>query len=133
MADLTIGEVARRTGVAATTLRYYEQVGLLSAARRFGGQRRYDASALTRIEVIRLCKVAGFRLDEIAVLFADTGPGRLASRELGAAKLIEIDAQIDALRRAREVVEWGMRCTCPSLDDCTCGIHAPVDQCETMA
>jgi MerR family transcriptional regulator, redox-sensitive transcriptional activator SoxR len=120
---LTIGEVARQAGVAATTLRYYEQIGLLPPPDRRGGQRRYDDSVLARLEVIRLCKSAGFALEEIQLLFADEAPGRPASRALAEAKLAEIDAQLESLARARAVIEWGMRCTCPSIDSCTCGIH----------
>ncbi|ORA83586.1 MerR family transcriptional regulator [Mycolicibacter kumamotonensis] len=122
---LTIGEVARRSGVAATTLRYYEQVGLVAPPARVGGQRRYDDSVLARLEIIGLCKSAGFALDEIRLLFADDVPGRPASRALAQAKLAEIDAQLESLSRARAVIEWGMRCTCPSIDACTCGIHPP--------
>jgi DNA-binding transcriptional MerR regulator len=120
---LTIGAVAREAGVAATTLRYYEQIGLVPPAARIGGQRRYDESVLARLEVIRLCKSAGFALEEIQLLFADDAPGRPTSRALAEAKLAEIDAQMQSLARAREVIEWGMRCTCPSIDACTCGIH----------
>ncbi|WP_237572937.1 MerR family transcriptional regulator [Mycolicibacterium lacusdiani] len=123
MPGLTIGEVARTAGVAATTLRYYERVGLLPAPTRVGGQRRYDDAVLARLEVIRLCKAAGFTLEEIQILFADDAPGRPASRALAASKLADIDARIAELARAREIVEWGMACTCPSIDDCTCGIH----------
>lgn len=104
---LTIGEVARRSGVAATTLRYYEQIGLLPAPTRLGGQRRYDEAVLSRLEVIALCKTAGFALDEIQRLFADDAPGRPASRALARAKLAQIDAQLDSLTRARAVIEWG--------------------------
>lgn len=123
--SLTIGEVARRSGVAATTLRYYEQVGLLAAPRRVGGQRRYDEAMLARLEIIGLCKSAGFTLAEIQLLFGDDAPGRPASRALAQAKLAEIDAQLESLARAREVIEWGMRCTCPSIDACSCGVHPP--------
>jgi DNA-binding transcriptional MerR regulator len=123
MLGSTIGEVARKAGVAATTLRYYERVGLLPAPTRVGGQRRYDDAVLARLEVIRLCKAAGFTLEEIALLFADDAPGRPASRALAASKLADIDARIAELGRAREIVEWGMACTCPSIDVCTCGIH----------
>lgn len=123
---LTIGEVARQAGVAATTLRYYEQIGLVPPPRRLGGQRRYDESVRARLEVIRLCKSAGFTLEEIHLLFADDVPGRPASRALAEAKLAEIDAQMESLARARAVIEWGMRCTCPSIDACTCGIHTAV-------
>lgn len=120
---LTIGEVAREAGVAPTTLRYYEQIGLVPAPARRGGQRRYDDSVLARLEVIRLCKSAGFALEEIQLLFADDDPGRPASRALAEAKLTEIEAQMESLAQARAVIEWGMRCTCPSIDTCTCGIH----------
>jgi MerR family transcriptional regulator, redox-sensitive transcriptional activator SoxR len=122
----TIGEVARDAGTAATTLRYYEQIGLLPAPARLGGQRRYDESVMTRLEVIRLCKSAGFTLEEIQLLFADDAPGRPVSRALAEGKLAEIDAQMASLSQARAVIEWGMRCTCPSIDACTCGIHGAV-------
>src|SRR5262245_2844938 len=121
---LTIGALARRADVAATTLRYYERIGLIKSPTRVGGQRRYDDSIVARLDVIRLCKAAGFALDEIQLLRADDGPGRPASRALAETKLAEIDARIAELQRARTIVEWGMRCTCPSIDDCTCGIHA---------
>lgn len=123
---LTIGEVARQAGIAATALRYYEQIGLVPAPERHGGQRRYDDSILARLEVIGLCKSAGFSLDEIALLFADDAPGRPVSRALAESKLAEIDARMASLARARSVIEWGMRCTCPSIDACTCGIHTSV-------
>lgn len=123
---LSIGEVARGSGVAATTLRYYEKLGLLPAPARLGGQRRYDDSVLARLEVIRLCKAAGFALDEIQLLFADDEPGRPVSRALAEAKIAEIDSQMASLAKARAVIEWGMRCACPSIDACTCGIHTAV-------
>ena len=70
-----------------------------------------------------MCKIAGFTLDEIAVLFADDIPGRDASRALAEAKLGEIDARIAALVTAKQVIEWGMACTCVSIGACTCGVH----------
>ncbi|MCW1822788.1 MerR family transcriptional regulator [Mycolicibacterium conceptionense] len=122
-ATLTIGEVTQRTGVAQTALRYYEQVGLLPAPQRVAGQRRYQESVLMRLEVIRLCKAAGFSLTEIGLLLKDDTPGRPVARDLAQSKLAEIDAQLEALARARAIIEWGMRCTCPSIELCTCGIH----------
>ncbi len=129
MAELTglrtIGDIARQAAVAPTTLRYYEKLGLIAPRARIGGQRRYDDAVLARLEVIRLCKCAGFTLTEIQTLYADDLPGRPASRSLAEAKLAEIDARMTELARAREIVEWGMRCTCPSIDACTCGVHSP--------
>jgi MerR family transcriptional regulator, redox-sensitive transcriptional activator SoxR len=124
-ASRTIGDVARQSAVAPTTLRYYEKLGLVAPSARVGGQRRYDDAVLARLEVIRLCKSAGFTLAEIQTLFADDRPGRPASRALAQTKLAEIDARMTELARAREIVEWGMRCTCPSIDACTCGVHSP--------
>ncbi len=120
---LTIGDVTQRSGVAQTALRYYEQVGLLPAPQRVGGQRRYQESVLMRLHVIGLCKTAGFSLTEIGLLLQDDTPGRPMARELAQSKLVEIDAQLEALARARAIIEWGMRCTCPSIELCTCGIH----------
>ncbi|WP_207546270.1 MerR family transcriptional regulator [Mycolicibacterium fortuitum] len=120
---LTIGEVTQRSGVAQTALRYYEQVGLLPAPQRVGGQRRYQESVLMRLHVIGLCKTAGFSLTEIGLLLKDDTPGRPMARELAQSKLVEIDAQLEALARARAIIEWGMRCICPSIELCTCGIH----------
>lgn len=120
---LTISEVARRADVPPTTLRYYEQIGLLPRPVRIGGQRRYDESVLARLEVIRMCKLAGFSLDEMVLLFNDDAPGRAASRALAEAKLAEIDSHVASLLGARHVIEWGMACTCQSINDCQCGIH----------
>jgi DNA-binding transcriptional MerR regulator len=119
--QLSIGEVARRSGVAATTLRYYEDSGLLRPPSRVAGRRRYDQSVMTRLEVIGLCKAAGFSLDEIRVLLTDGDPGRPASRTLAESKLIDIDAQMATLRRAREIIEWAMNCPCATVDACCCG------------
>ncbi|MGB0875989.1 MAG: MerR family transcriptional regulator [Mycobacterium sp.] len=123
-ASRTIGDIARRAAVAQTTLRYYEKLGLIAPSARVGGQRRYDDAVLARLEVIRLCKSAGFTLDEIQTLYADELPGRPSSRALAEAKLAEIELRISELTRAREIIEWGMRCTCPSIDDCACGVHS---------
>ena len=121
--NMSIGEVAQRSGVAATTLRFYEDEGLLRTPDRVGGRRRYAETVLTRLEVIGLCKAAGFSLDEIRVLLADDAPGRLASHALAETKLVDIDRQMATLRRAREIIEWAMACECVSIDACDCGTH----------
>jgi DNA-binding transcriptional MerR regulator len=119
--SLSIGDVAERSGVAATTLRFYEGEGLLSTPDRVGGRRRYDEAVLTRLEVIGLCKAAGFSLEEIRVLLTDDAAGRPASRSLAEAKLSDIDAQMATLVRAREIIEWAMNCPCSSVELCDCG------------
>ena len=119
----SIGLVAARSGVSATTLRFYESEGLLSAPGRIGGRRRYDEGVFHRLEVIGLCKAAGFSLDEIRVLLADDSPGRAASRSLAEAKLVDVDAQMATLVRAREIIECAMQCACPSVDACACAVE----------
>ncbi|MGW0158736.1 MerR family transcriptional regulator [Mycobacterium sp. NPDC003323] len=129
-ASMTIGEVAVRAGVAPTALRYYEQVGLLPAPDRVGGQRRYQESVLVRLDIITACKAAGFALDEIAVLMGDDTPGKTVARALAEAKLVEIDEQVLALQHAKEVIARGLDCPCPSIEDCSCRIpHAMPTQC----
>ncbi|WP_280181636.1 MerR family transcriptional regulator [Nocardia farcinica] len=127
MTDYSIGEVAERAGVPATTLRYYEDADLLHPARRVAGRRRYDEAVFARLDVIALCKAAGFTLEEIRLLLRDDAPGRPDSRALAHAKLAAIDRQLDTLARARAIVEWGIACTCPTLAECSCGahLHAP--------
>lgn len=120
---LTIGELSRRAGIAPTALRYYEQIGLLPAVSRVGGRRRYDDAVVSRLEVIRVCKAAGFTLDDIVLLFADRSPGRPDSRALARDKLAEIELRMQELVKAKEIVEWGLQCACPSIDACSCGIH----------
>lgn len=67
--DFSIGEVARRTGVRPSALRYYEEAGILPAPARVGGRRRYDADVIRRVDLLRFAQQAGFTLDEIKTLF----------------------------------------------------------------
>ena len=93
-ATLTIGQVARRAGLKTSAIRYYESVGLLPAAPRESGQRRYGDDTLRRLQVIDVAKRAGFSLDEARVLLS-TGhggpPAHAQLRELAARKLPEVD------------------------------------------
>src|SRR5829696_10445759 len=86
--ELTIGEVARRAGVATSSIRYYERIGLLPEPDRAGGQRRYDAEVLGKLGFIGVAQSAGFKLREIKQLI-DGGDGlgepmrSLSSQKLG--------------------------------------------------
>lgn len=121
MSGLTIGEVARRTGVAASALRYYERAGILPPPRRESGQRRYDDGVVRRVAVLRFAQQAGFTLDEIRALFhgfgAETPLGE-RWQALAHDKLRELDALIDRARRMRGAIETGLACGCVSVDDC---------------
>jgi MerR family redox-sensitive transcriptional activator SoxR len=72
MTNMTIGEVARRAGLQASAIRYYEKIGLLPKTQRIGGQRRYETGVLNYLEVIDVAKRAGFRMDEISISSTDS-------------------------------------------------------------
>jgi MerR family redox-sensitive transcriptional activator SoxR len=118
---LTIGEVVDRAGVPASTLRYWERVGLLSIPRRVGGKRRYDLDALREIGMIALAKQAGFTLAEIRVIlagFSGEAPPSDVWRQLAERKLPEVERTLVEARAMKRVLEAGLRCECLSLDDC---------------
>lgn len=123
---LTVGELAAITGTPATTLRYYDRLGLLPAATRVGGQRRYDSASIARLMVITFCRFAGLSLDDIATVLGDDSPGRQATRDLARRHTAEIDAQIARLRLARDMMSAAGACTCPTVERCGCGAMEPV-------
>jgi MerR family transcriptional regulator, redox-sensitive transcriptional activator SoxR len=118
---LPIGEVARRSGVAASALRYYERAGLIPRADREGGRRVYDEGVLDRLALIRVAKSAGFRVSEIQTLLRGlagrTPPGE-RWRALATRKRAELDARLRELETARRVLGAVARCECPTLDLC---------------
>jgi MerR family redox-sensitive transcriptional activator SoxR len=122
MSELSIGEVARRTGIRPSALRYYEEVGLLPRTPRTGGRRRYGEQAVQMVELLRFAQQAGFTLDEIRKLFHGfDAKARLGERWrlLAEAKLRELDelqARIVGMRRA---IEQGLACGCMRIEDCT--------------
>lgn len=119
--ELTISQVARQAGLRPSTLRYYEEIGLLPAAERRGGQRRYDSTILQRLAVIHTAQQAGFTLTEIAVLVNDILPSQSPSpkwRALLQRKLVELKTLQSHVERMRNLLEDVMRCDDPELGDC---------------
>jgi DNA-binding transcriptional MerR regulator len=122
LTTLSIGELARRTGVTASALRYYEDFGLLPAPERVSGQRRYPESAARTVAVILLYSDAGFTLAEQKVLMASHRNAREEWRRLARHKLAELDEQIARAQAAREAISHGLRCRheditqCPNFD-----------------
>ena len=113
---LTIGEVARRAGLKASAIRYYESLGLLPEPERVRGQRRYDGGTLRRLRVIEVAKRAGFSLDEARVLLTNSDAAQL--RALAERKLTEVD---DLIARAQAMRAWlvtASGCRCETLDVC---------------
>jgi MerR family redox-sensitive transcriptional activator SoxR len=119
---LTISETARRSGVAASALRYYEERGLISAEREGGGQRRYPRPVLRRIAFIVFAQRVGLTLDEIAAELAKLPPQGVPTRRdwsrLSSTWSERIDARIAELERLRDGLTECIGCGCLSLDRC---------------
>ena len=117
MRDLDITEVGRRTGVAASTLRFYEQKGLIASVGRRGLRRLFDPSVLERLALIALGRSAGFSLDEIATMFAPDGRPKI-DRRLLAAKAQELDSTIRRLGAMRDGLRHAAACPAPTHLEC---------------
>lgn len=117
MKDLDIGEVARRAGVPASTLRYYEEKGLIASTGRRGLRRQFDAGVVERLALIALGGAAGFSLDEIARMFSPDGKPRI-DRQLLATKAEALDKKIRELTAMRDGLEHAAACKAPSHMEC---------------
>jgi DNA-binding transcriptional MerR regulator len=115
---LTIGELARRTGVATSALRYCEELGLLRAPTRISGHRRYPESAVEEVGVILLQRDAGFSLAEQKALAASRGVAVDEWRRLYRRKLAELDARIAKAQAARDAIAHGLHCPHDDLLQC---------------
>ena len=114
---MDIAEVAQRTGVPASTLRFYEEKGLILSTGRRGLRRTFDAGVLERLALISLGGAAGFSLDEIARMFAPDGRPRI-EREMLAAKAHELDRTIRMLSAMRDGLRHAAACPAPSHMEC---------------
>jgi DNA-binding transcriptional MerR regulator len=117
MADLDITEVAKRSGVVASTLRFYEEKGLIVSVGRRGLRRLFDPSVLERLGLITVGRASGFSLDEIALMFAPDGKLRIDRQKL-AAKADELDATIRELTAMRDGLRHAAACRAPSHMEC---------------
>jgi MerR family transcriptional regulator, redox-sensitive transcriptional activator SoxR len=120
-AGLSIGAVAKRSGLRPSALRYYESVGLLPAARRLHGRRVYHESVFELIAVIRLAQRAGFSVAEIRTLLRGFDSGTPASarwRALAKRKLDDVTAQIEHAREMQRLLEGLLACQCETLEQC---------------
>jgi DNA-binding transcriptional MerR regulator len=114
---MDIAEVAQRSGVPASTLRYYEEKGLIASVGRQGLRRVFDAGVLERLALIAVGRSAGFTLDEIARMFTSGGKPRV-DRELLATKAEELDRTIRKLSAMRDGLRHAAACPAPSHMEC---------------
>jgi DNA-binding transcriptional MerR regulator len=112
---LDIAEVAKRAGLPASTLRYYEERGLIESAGRRGLRRTFEANVLERLALIALGRQAGFSLDEIAAVFDPRG---MIDRGMLTAKAEEIDGLIRRLSAMRDGLRHAAACPAPSHMEC---------------
>jgi MerR family redox-sensitive transcriptional activator SoxR len=119
--ELTIGEVARRAGVATSSIRYYERVGLLPEPERSRGQRRYDTDVLGKLGFIGVAQSAGFKLREIKELIdgVDSAHGMGDQmRSLSSRKLDEVEALLERTKAMKGWLEVAKECGCATPAEC---------------
>jgi MerR family redox-sensitive transcriptional activator SoxR len=126
---LTVGQVSDRSGFATSALRYYEGIGLITAARTSGGQRRFQRNVLRRLAFVRAARNVGLSLEEVAQALSTLPRGRAPSRgdwaRLSRGWRSRLDEQIMSLTALRDGLDSCIGCGCLSLQ--TCGIQNPAD------
>ena len=124
---MTIGEVAKRAGIKASAIRFYEKSGLLPKPNRTSGQRRYDDSAIERLSVLEFAKDCGFTLAECRELFngfRDDAPLSSRMQKLAGKKIAELDAMSRRIALMTELLENSQKCKCIDIRECGKRIQA---------
>ncbi|HKX66113.1 MAG TPA: redox-sensitive transcriptional activator SoxR [Intrasporangium sp.] len=128
--QLTIGQVADRTGVATSALRYWEALGLVSSVRTSGNQRRYERPMIRRVSFIRAAQRVGLSLEEIKEALATLPDSRTPTardwERLSAAWRMRLDDQIRRIELLRDRLDGCIGCGCLSLT--TCALNNPQDE-----
>lgn len=130
MRGISIGYVAKRTGLAVSAIRFYEDEGLVHPGRDQGGRRVFARGDIRRLSFVRIAQKLGFSLTDIRAALASLPDGRNPTRE-DWARLAEgfrdaIDARINGLQALREKLDGCIGCGCLSLDRCS--IYNPQDR-----
>lgn len=127
---IPIGELAARTGVAVSAIRFYEAKGLVESLRTRGGQRRFLRADIRRVSFILIAQQLGLSLEEIAAELARLPAGRTPNgadwARISTGLRARIDGQIAALERTRELLGNCIGCGCLSLKKC--GLYNPQDK-----
>lgn len=117
MKQLDITEVAQRCGLPASTLRFYEEKGLIASVGRRGLRRLFDGGVLERLSLIALGRAAGFSLDEIAAMFGPDGQPRV-DRQMLLARADALETTIRELSALRDGLRHAAACRAPSHMEC---------------
>jgi MerR family redox-sensitive transcriptional activator SoxR len=121
MPELTISEVAQRTGLRTSAIRYYESLNLLPVPQRVSGQRRYQPAIIERLVFIQTARRLGFSLTEIQSLLQEQPaliPLTERWQDLARKKLGEVKTLIQEAQQIQQRLEEGMGCACADLEDC---------------
>jgi len=131
---LSISQVAARSGLRVSAIRFYEQQGLVRSVERRSGRRFFDESVVARLAAIELAKAAGFTLLEIRSVFARAdGGGRPRWDRLAKTKDRELAEAMKRLEQRRDVLALLATCTCPTVDECGRGLIARLSRSRTVA
>lgn len=118
---LKIGQISQQSGLPASTLRYYEAIGLIPSPIRISGQRHYHPDILPRLSIIQWAKSVGFSLEEILQFTGQLSPTSPLSQQmkpLASEKMAALDAEIEHLIAMKSVLQKSMSCECTSLQTC---------------
>jgi MerR family transcriptional regulator, redox-sensitive transcriptional activator SoxR len=118
---MSIGELAKESGLATSAIRYYETRGLLQSTRTEGGQRQYDRNAALALRQVRFAQSAGFTLSEIVDLLGPMNSGEPLFgqwRALAERKMSELDAVIEQAHEMKLKLHQALSCQCAEPDDC---------------
>jgi DNA-binding transcriptional MerR regulator len=121
MSGMLIGEVARRTGLRPSTIRFYEKAALLPPPARISKQRRYGLDAVGRLELIKITLRSGFSIAETREFisgFNRQTPPAARWRALAERKLVELEAERARIETMEGLLKAGFRCECPTLEVC---------------
>nr|WP_208296168.1 redox-sensitive transcriptional activator SoxR [Telluria antibiotica] len=127
---MTVGEVARRSGLAVSALHFYESKGLIRSVRSMGGQRRYGRDVLRRVAIIKVAQRIGIPLAAISAALASLPEERTPTKadwsRLSRLWRAELDDRIAQLTRLRDQLDDCIGCGCLSID--ACKLRNPLDQ-----
>ncbi|HCO08738.1 MAG TPA: redox-sensitive transcriptional activator SoxR [Acinetobacter ursingii] len=119
---ISIGELAKRSGVSVATLRFYEEKQLIWSVRTNGNQRRYLRAMLRRVAIIKIAQVVGIRLEEVKQAFSVLPQEQIAAKQdwQNMSKLWkeQLDNKILTLLQLRQQLDWCIGCGCLSMDQC---------------
>ncbi len=132
--NLTIGQLAERTGLSVSAIRFYESRGLVSPGRNAGGQRRFARADLRRLSFVMVLQQLGYTIAEIRACLDGLPEGRTPNKRdwtrISKAMRVDLDRRIETMTRLRDRLDGCIGCGCLSLKSCT--LYNPRDRAESL-